>query len=683
MNKMTMQRFLLASLLATPVLAQTPADTAVVIPDIEVRGARFSGLSIKSGVSALRVEHNLSGLPSTAADVFRQIPSVVTDIEGGVTYRGSNRVGMLINGVPYGLLEEYGGDVLIQLPAMFFDRISMGTYPAITVVPDGAAGALDLESSERGDSPFSVTLGAGWHERYNVGAALNLHPGKFHINAKYNYRKEYRARTFSKLTENQANETLMNNNASARPDVHVADLRIGYDLSPKDRITVGGLYHLMDYSRYGRIDNQVFNLKGEQMKHVLRNRYNDQRQEAYAAEARWRHSFSEANGFHALFNYNNFAYDEDNDYKNENPRNETIVAEDNQFIDQTKRNYYWSMGYDYSAEDWDIRVGYIGRARDEDYVSIANDKKEEGFVLNPAKSYRYAYNRYLNLLYASVGKRWGDFGVELGAQAEFNRSGMDGVYHSRFHLYPRARLSYEVSESGAFSLSYQQRVIRPTGAYLCSFLDNSDATHIIQGNPDLKDEFIHQVELGYQLSVPRFRLTPAVYYRNRSNRIMEVASQVEEETVWRRVNMGHSRTVGADLSGSWNPARFLTIGFSGDLYRDEIDGRTVGYGERKSLLCWDVKGNVNLRLTPTTEVQIDGFYISDQLTPQGEIGSHYSVNAGLSQYLLDRKLRLNLSVNNIFDSLEEVTVIDTPDLRMTQRRNRDPRVAWLTLTYNI
>ena len=678
-----MQRFLLASLLATPVLAQTPADTAVVIPDIEVRGARFSGLSIKSGVSALRVEHNLSGLPSTAADVFRQIPSVVTDIEGGVTYRGSNRVGMLINGVPYGLLEEYGGDVLIQLPAMFFDRISMGTYPAITVVPDGAAGALDLESSERGDSPFSVTLGAGWHERYNVGAALNLHPGKFHINAKYNYRKEYRARTFSKLTENQANETLMNNNASARPDVHVADLRIGYDLSPKDRITVGGLYHLMDYSRYGRIDNQVFNLKGEQMKHVLRNRYNDQRQEAYAAEARWRHSFSEANGFHALFNYNNFAYDEDNDYKNENPRNETIVAEDNQFIDQTKRNYYWSMGYDYSAEDWDIRVGYIGRARDEDYVSIANDKKEEGFVLNPAKSYRYAYNRYLNLLYASVGKRWGDFGVELGAQAEFNRSGMDGVYHSRFHLYPRARLTYEVSESGAFSLSYQQRVIRPTGAYLCSFLDNSDATHIIQGNPDLKDEFIHQVELGYQLSVPRFRLTPAVYYRNRSNRIMEVASQVEEETVWRRVNMGHSRTVGADLSGSWNPARFLTIGFSGDLYRDEIDGRTVGYGERKSLLCWDVKGNVNLRLTPTTEVQIDGFYISDQLTPQGEIGSHYSVNAGLSQYLLDRKLRLNLSVNNIFDSLEEVTVIDTPDLRMTQRRNRDPRVAWLTLTYNI
>ena len=65
----------------------------------------------------------------------------------------------------------------------------------------------------------------------------------------------------------------------------------------KDRITVHGLYHLMDYSRYGRINNRVFNPKGEQMKYVIRNRYNDQRQEAYAAEAYWNHEISENQGF--------------------------------------------------------------------------------------------------------------------------------------------------------------------------------------------------------------------------------------------------------------------------------------------------------------------------------------------------------------------------------------------------
>ena len=137
------------------------------------------------------------------------------------------------------------------------------------------------------------------------------------------------------------------------------------------------------------------------------------------------------------------------------------------------------------------------------------------------------------------------------------------------------------------------------------------------------------------------------------------------------------------MSGSWNPVRILTVGFSGDIYRDEIDGRTIGYGEKKSLDCWDVKGNVNVSITPTTDFQVDGFYVSDQLTPQGKIIGRYSVNAGLSQYFLNRKLCANLSINNIFDSLEETTIIDAPNLEMTQKRNRDARVAWLTLTYRL
>ena len=182
------------------------------------------------------------------ADAFRQLPSVITDMEGAVTYRGSGNVGMLVDGVPYGLLEEYSGDVLIQLPALFFNQISLGAFPPINAVPDGDAGILNLvpRMYGTGDSPLYVTLGAGWNERYNAGAVLNLHPGKFHINAKYNYRREYRERSFSKSTATAKNRTEMNNNATARPDVHVADMKVDYDLSAKDRITVHGLYHLME-----------------------------------------------------------------------------------------------------------------------------------------------------------------------------------------------------------------------------------------------------------------------------------------------------------------------------------------------------------------------------------------------------------------------------------------------------
>lgn len=676
-----------AALLAMPVFSQTPADTTLAIQNIEIQGTRFAGLSERGGMKILRVDNNLSSVTHTTADAFRQLPSVLTDMEGAVTYRGSSNVGMLINGVPYGLLEEYSGDVLIQLPALFFNQISLDAFPPINTVPDGDVGILNLVPRQYGaeDSPLYVTLGAGWNERYNVGAVLNLHPGKFHINAKYNYRREYRERSFSKSTTTAKNRTEMNNNASARPDVHVADLQVDYDLSKRDQITVHGLYQLMDYSRYGRINNRVFNPKGEQMKYVIRNRYNDQRQEAYAAEAHWNHLISENQAFYAVFNYNNFSYDEDNDFKNENPQNGNIIAEDNQFIDHTKHNYFWGLGYGQKIDGWDFKVGYMGRARNEDYRTTVSDIVNGSAHLNEAKSYHYDFNRYLNVIYADVAKNWGAFGAEVGIQAEYSHFKMDESSLSRksdrFHLYPRARFTYEVNRNNRLSLSYQQRVIRPNGSYLCSFVNSSDATHVTQGNPDLKDELVHSMELGYQFSAPRFRLTPAVYYRNRTNRIMEIASQVNDETIWKKENIGHNQAVGADLSGSWNPVRILTVGFSGDIYRDEIDGRTIGYDEKKSLVCWDVKGNINVSITPTTDFQLDGFYVSDQLTPQGKIKSHYSVNAGLSQYFLNRKLCANLSLNNIFDSLEETTIIDAPNLKMTQKRNRDARVAWLTLTY--
>ena len=187
MNKNTIQRILILPALAfcafgSDVSAQAVADTTLSIQDIEIRGRRFAGLS-SGEVKRLQVENNLSSLAVTTAEAFRQVPSLITDIEGGITYRGSSKPGMLINGIPYGLLEEYSGDVLIQLPALFFDRLVVSSFTPAEYVPDGDAGSINLASARytAEDSPLQLTLGAGWHERYNAGAVVNLHPGRFHI----------------------------------------------------------------------------------------------------------------------------------------------------------------------------------------------------------------------------------------------------------------------------------------------------------------------------------------------------------------------------------------------------------------------------------------------------------------------------------------------------------------------
>ena len=142
------------NLLIIPVVAlfshalssQNPVDMNLLLQNVEIQGKRFSGLN-GGEVKRLQVDKNLSSVTGTVSEAFRQMPSLVTDIEGGVTYRGSSKAGMLINGIPYGLLEEYSGDVLIQLPALFFNRISMSALPDILLVPDGDAGVLNLSSA--------------------------------------------------------------------------------------------------------------------------------------------------------------------------------------------------------------------------------------------------------------------------------------------------------------------------------------------------------------------------------------------------------------------------------------------------------------------------------------------------------------------------------------------------------
>jgi hypothetical protein len=669
-----------------PATAQLPVDTTLSLQNVVVQGARFGGLS-GGELQQLTIEHNLSSLTGATAEAMRQLPSLLTDIEGGITYRGSVKAGVVLNGVPYGLLEEYSGDVLIQLPALFFERITLTAFPPVGNIPDGDAGVLNLLPAVPAspESPLQLVLGAGLQERYNAGVAAGFHPGKFHIAAKYNYRREYRERSFQKTTTNHTGTTEMDNNASARPDVHLAGLSVGYDLTPQDRIRADALYHQMAYDRYGGINNTRKNPAGEVVNKMLRHRFNRQQQDAYAAEAQWLHGFgSPHEQMEVLFNYNNFSYDENNDFKNERPETGAIIAQDQLFVDHTKNNYYLTASYRKPfASGFLFNGGYTGRFRDESYTANAYDLKEDRWQPNEAKSNAYSFERYIQMLFTSLEKHVDRFFTDIGVQVEYQTQKAGKNAQSNVRLYPRIKVAYQTRKTDELSIKYIQRVNRPYGTDLNPFTDRSDATYIKQGNPDLKNEYVHTLELSYQFSTPRLRISPAIYYRNKQNRLMDMALEQEGEMIWRKENIGKAQTTGFELSGNLNPINPLTIGLSTDIYKDEIDGRQLGYNEKKSLVCWDIKGNISLSLTPSTTLQTDGFYISDQLTPQGKIKSHFTLNAALSQSLPKQKLRLTLSIQNIFDTLKETTIIDTEQTQMKQVRNRDAQVAWLSLVYGL
>ena len=681
--------------------AQNPVDKSLTVEDVIIQG-RSQRKLLTGETKQLKVEENLTSQTGTTADVLRQMPALISDIEGGLLYRGSDNPGLYINGVPYGLLEEQSGDMLIQLPSLFFNQVSLTAIPPIEWMPEGDAGVINLASAPypSRQSLMLVTLGAGLHEGYNAGAEVNLNPGKMFISAKYNYRHEYRKRTFSKTTTNSSGTTVMKNNAKAHPKTQIADLTLGYNLTERDLITAYGLFYRMTYDRYGKIRNNRLT-DGELVPVMYRHRHNEQKQNAYAAETRWEHRFKKpGETLMVAFNYNNFVYDEGNAYQNEKPESGVITGEDNYFAHQNKNNYYLTIQYNRPFWDgWFIKAGHVSRFMKEHYNADANNLKDNNWVENMLKQDIYTFKRRTQFHYLMLAKEWDKLLVEVGAQGELNWQKIISQYYltdsetlvpfrkktSHLQIYPRAKIAYRINNADELALKYIQRVNRPSGAQMNPFIDRSDATYIRQGNPYLKDEIVHSFELSYQFTGQTLRITPAAYFRNKHNRVMEMAEQPfqSDETIWVYENVGHSNTFGLEMAVLWTPVDIFSFGFSGNLFRDEIDGRFVGYDVKKRMACGDIKANLNLWVTPTTEIQIDGFWVSNQLTPQGKIKHRSSLNAGVAQYFLDGKLKANLSINNIYNGMKETTIVDTEGLYIKQVRNRDAQVAWLTLTYHL
>lgn len=667
-----------------------PGDSTIALPGIDINGKRLFLQQTESS-RQIRTTDNLSGIGGDLSEALKQLPSFSTDIEGNTLFRGSAQTTLLIHGIPYGLLEENRGDILIQLPSFYFNSIQLFPTPKTNYIPDGDGGILSFSTDSSTRSPLEIEIGGGSNNRYNAGLSLNFHPGKFRIGTKYNYRREYRERSFNKYTTTPEGSTRMNNNATGRPDIHTGNVSVSYALTSKDLISGYGLFHRMEYNRYGGIGNTKLNPDGEVINRMLRHRYNFQEQTGYGVESRWIHTFGLSKDmFRLTLNYNNFRYNEDNLYKNENPTNGQIIKQDNLFIDQKKHQYYISADYSkVLTSSLSLNGGYTGRIKQDRYSMVSGDLNENTWIPNPAKSTDFSFDRVIHMLYLSLEKDLTDFHIYAGIQAEHTlqtKKNTQNKFTARdnyFHIYPQLNLRYDLPHAGKLGLNYAQRVNRPSSAELNPFIDSSDPLFIKQGNPDLRPEYIHLIEASYTYANHFFRFVPSLYYRYRSNRMMNIALQSDNQQIWKKENWGNTQTAGFEIVTFWTIGKHLSSGISGTIFYDEIDGRNIGYGEKEGMVCWDIKGNVLFKLTSNTELQIDGYYLSDKLTAQGKIKGRYCINTGASQYFMHRKLRLNVSIQNIFDSLSESTISYILGMQINQKRNRDARIVWLMLSCHL
>ena len=213
-------------------------------------------------------------------------------------------------------------------------------------------------------------------------------------------------------------------------------------------------------------------------------------------------------------------------------------------------------------------------------------------------------------------------------------------------------------------------------------MEYSDPRNGEAGNPDIKPEQIHSFECGYQLKRDHFSVLPSLYYRYKYDAFTEIREYVNDSTlVTTFANIATDRSAGMEFILSGDVKNFLSLNFSADAFYHIIDASNLGYSDQKSTISWNAKLAANLHVIHSNLVQINAYYRSAQLTPQGERLPSFLLNLGMRQDMFNQKVSLTLTVSDVLKSLKWERTIDTPILYEKATSTRNSQIIYLGFTY--
>ena len=259
---------------------------------------------------------------------------------------------------------------------------------------------------------------------------------------------------------------------------------------------------------------------------------------------------------------------------------------------------------------------------------------EKDFV----KSNQFIYNEYIHVLYSTIEKEFGDFGILGGLRSEqaFVKSQQvttdSLIRNNYFRLYPSLHLSYKMDDSHEFQLNYSHRIRRPEGDEMNPFPEYQDPYNLKIGNPRLKPEEIHSVEMGYHYKNEVTTIISTLYYRYMYNGMTSITKYLNDSILLTTsANLSKNSAAGFEFIVSTTLAKIINVNLSSNTFLNTIDATSLGYSNKKSNISWTVNLNTTVNFTRSTMIQLTSSYISEKLTPQGKRLPSFVMNMGFRQ----------------------------------------------------
>lgn len=646
------------------------------------------------------VGKDIQSTSGSAGDLLQNVPSVNVDIDGNVSLRGSENVLILINGRTSTLMGRSRAEVLQQLPADEIDKIEVITNPSAKYKPDGTSGIINIALKKKHDGGLSGTLNSnvGNEGRYNAGVSLNYHPAAWNFFGSASVRQDYRPRyssdirTITDVATGAVVHAAKHTVEETEPFTRIARAGIDYAPNADNQFGIAGSYNRRTFDRKATDENVVTDGASAVTADYDRLRDDPEYEQDKELSGNYRHTFAPDHELKVDLRTSRSEEEEDNHYTNvydvpvQGPTYDNMLIRNSVNSGEAIVEYTRPLGAGGRLE-----AGY--NLNDDRYAADFRgeyfDPASGRFVIDPTTTNRFRHDRAIHAFYLTYAQTIGRFGFMAGLRPElaYGKSyfvDTGGTFENNYtKTYPTLHLSYQVREGHEVQMNYSHRVRRPEIDDLNPFPEYADPFTLRAGNPLLRPEDIHSIEAGYSYHRDNTTFTSTLYDRKTYHGFTTVTTDLGGGVLLTtHENLATSNAAGLELTANTDLGKIATLTFSSNTFYNTIDASNLGFSERKSDVSWLAKAGITWRLPYRTQLQFNVNYTSSRLTPQGERLPTWLANLGVRHDFANKKAAAVLTISDLFNSLEETNVLDTPLLHEEITRRRSARIVYVGLIYN-
>jgi len=411
------------------------------------------------------------------------------------------------------------------------------------------------------------------------------------------------------------------------------------------------------------------------------------------------HDFNKGSNLMANLSYSVHNRGSDNAYVQQNSGSLTPQSEIAQ--NTTSDNKTGEFKLDYTNKISEVSKLEAGWQSDVSNITSSSSGFDNLHVVNiPTYFDNFNYDEQIHAAYLTYGTKIGKLSFQGGLRGEYFRkqstnttsTGIQPIPAKTYlELYPSVYLTYALPNDNEFQLNYSRRVNRPRGQQINPFRNYSDSTRISYGNPDLNPEYTSSVEFNYLKTWGDQTLSASAYYHYTNNVIENVQFLHGGTLESTFLNVSNSQNTGLELISKNRLFKILNLTTSLNVYYSKLDSaRYVNPYDAtittpipgQSNFSWTGSVLANFLLSKTLSGQITARYTSPQIISQGLKQEKYSIDMGVRQTFLDRKLSVNLNVRDLLNSNKDRTTTSGAGYSQVSESYFNARMINLSVSYN-